>query len=252
MRKFHILLTDDDELALLGMEKGINWELLQIAKLYKSHSKDTAIRMIKTYPIDIIISDIEMPNGSGIELIRWVKSNKPEIKCIFYTGHADFSYAQEALRLGVEDYLLKPVPYSRMEKVVQDIEDKILKLERTLDLSELVEDFTDHDEEEIIDKVKKIIAENLTYGSLQRDEIAAMVHMSPGYLGRIFKKETGYALTDYITQKRIALSKQLLSKTSLSVTDISIKIGMSYSSYFSKVFKEQVGMTPQEYRQQYK
>lgn len=249
MRKFHILLTDDDELALLGLEKGIDWDGLEIAKLYKCHSKDTAIRMIKTYPIDIIISDIEMPNGSGIELIRWVKTYKPDIKCIFYTGHADFSYAQEALRLGVEDYLLKPVPYSKMRKIIKEVEEKIIKLERTVDLSELVEDLSDHGEEEITEKVKKIIAENLTVSSLQRDELAAMVHVSPGYLGRIFKKETGIALTDYITQKRIALSKQLLSKTSLSITDISIKIGMSYSSYFSKVFKEQVGMTPQEYRQ---
>ncbi len=252
MRKFHILLVDDDELALLGLEKGIDWDELEIGKLYKSHSKDTAIRMVKTYPIDIIISDIEMPNGNGIELIRWIKTNKPDVKCIFYTGHADFSYAQEALRLGVEDYLLKPVPYIKMAKIIKDVEEKILKLERTVDLSELVVDLTDHEEEEITDRVKKIIAENMTVGSLHRDEIAAMVHVSPGYLGRMFKKETGVALTDYITQKRIALSKQLLVKTCLSITDITTKIGMSYSSYFSKVFKEQVGMTPQEYRQQHK
>jgi len=79
-----------------------------------------------------------------------------------------------------------------------------------------------------------------------------MVHVSSGYLGRIFKKETGLALTDYIIKKRVAVAKQLLTKTSLSVTDVSARVGITYSSYFTKIFKEQVGMTPQEYRQQTK
>jgi len=57
------------------------------------------------------------------------------------------------------------------------------------------------------------------------------------------------ALTDYIIKKRISVAKQLLTKTSLSITSISEKVGISYSSYFTKLFKEQVGMTPQEYRQ---
>ena len=252
MRKFHVLMTDDEELALLGLEEGVNWEGLNVDKIYKCHSKDTAIRMMQMYPVDIIITDIEMPNGNGLELIKWVKENKPEIKSVFYTGHAEFSYAQEALRLGVEDYLLKPIPYDELEKIIYEIENKILVKEKTVDLSELAEDCTQEDSEEIVSRVKKIIAENLSVGNIQRDELAAMVHVSSGYLGRIFKKETGPALTDYIIKKRIAVAKQLLTKTSLSVTDVSARVGITYSSYFTKIFKEQVGMTPQDYRQQTK
>jgi len=252
MRKFHVLMTDDEELALLGLEEGVNWEGLNVDKIYKCHSKDTAIRMMQMYPVDIIITDIEMPNGNGLELIKWVKENKPEIKSVFYTGHAEFSYAQEALRLGVEDYLLKPIPYDELEKIIYEIENKILVKEKTVDLSELAEDCTQEDSEEIVSRVKKIIAENLSVGNIQRDELAAMVHVSSGYLGRIFKKETGLALTDYIIKKRIAVAKQLLTKTSLSVTDVSARVGITYSSYFTKIFKEQVGMTPQDYRQQTK
>ena len=103
-----------------------------------------------------------------------------------------------------------------------------------------------------MDQVKKIIAENLSVSNLQRDELAAMVHVSPGYLGRIFKKATGLALGDYIMKKRIAVARQLLRKTSLSITDISARVGISYSSYFAKIFREQVGVTPQDYRQQHK
>lgn len=76
-----------------------------------------------------------------------------------------------------------------------------------------------------------------------------MVHISPGYLSRIFKKETGLSLSDYIIQKRISVAKQLLVKTNLPITTIAERIGLSYASYFKKLFKEKVNMTPQEYRQ---
>ncbi|WP_022769608.1 response regulator transcription factor [Butyrivibrio sp. NC2007] len=207
MKKFNILLTDDEEPALLGLEEGVNWEKLDVEKIYKCHSKDTAVRMLKTYPIDILITDIEMPNGNGIELIRWLRENKPGVKAVFYTGHAEFAYAQEALRLGVEDYLLKPIPYDELEEIISRIEKKIILEEKSVDFSELAEDSAVESPESIVDTVKKLIAENLSVGNLQRDELAAMVHVSSGYLGRIFKKETGLAISDYIVKKRIAVAK---------------------------------------------
>ncbi len=252
MRKFNVLIVDDDELAILGLEEGIDWESLEIGKVYKCHSKDTAIRMMKMYPVDILITDIEMPNGNGLELIRWVREFAPKVRAVFYTGHAEFTYAQEALRFGVEDYVLKPIPYEELEAILLRIEKKILLEEKTISLSEFAEADAEETTEELVAQVKKLIAENLSAPNLQRDELAAMVHVSPGYLGRIFKKETGLALTDYITKRRIAVAKQLLTKTSLSITGISERVGISYSSYFTKLFKEQVGLTPQEFRQRNK
>ena len=83
MRKFSVLLADDEELALLGLAEGVEWENLNIENIYKCRSKESAIQRLRVSPVDIIITDIEMPNGNGIELIRWVRENKPEIKSIF-------------------------------------------------------------------------------------------------------------------------------------------------------------------------
>ena len=249
MREFSILLVDDEELALVGLENGVDWEAVNVAKVYKAHSKATAIRMIKTYQVDRVITDIEMPNGSGLDLIHWVKDNKPDIEAVFYTGHAEFTYVQEALRVGAADYLLKPIEYPALEKIILDIEKKIYKREKTVDFTELVDDLTEQSQVEIVDQVKQIIAENISLGNLQREELANMVHISPGYLSRIFKKETGLSLSDYIIQKRISVAKQLLVKTNLPITTIAERIGLSYASYFTKLFKEKVNMTPQEYRQ---
>lgn len=249
MRDFSVLLVDDEELALTGLENGIEWDAVNVLKIYKSHSKDTAIRMLKTYQIDIIITDIEMPGGSGLELIRWVKENKPDIEAVFYTGHAEFAYVQEALRLGAADYLLKPIEYDALAEIITGLEKRIYTREKTVDFTELVDDLTDESQSEVVDQVKQLIAENISLGNLQREELANMVHISPGYLSRIFKKETGMALSDYITQKRISVAKQLLVKTKLPITTVAERIGITYPSYFTKLFKEKVNMTPQEFRQ---
>lgn len=249
MRDFSVLLVDDEELALNGLEEGVDWEGIGVLKIYKCHSKNTAIRMLKTYAIDIVVTDIEMPGGSGLELIHWVRENKPEIETVFYTGHAEFAYVQEALRLGATDYLLKPIEYPVLEKVIRDMEKKIYMKEKEVDFKEIVDDLTEESQLEVVDRVKQIIAENISLGNLQREELANMVHISPGYLSRIFKKETGLSLSDYIIQKRITIAKQLLTKTNLPITTIAERIGLSYASYFTKLFKEKVNMTPQEYRQ---
>lgn len=247
MRKFNVLLTDDEELALNGIEEGVDWESIHVDKVYKCHGKDTAVRMLKTYKIDMLVTDIEMPNGSGLELLRWVRENKADMPVVFYTGYAEFSYVQEALRLGAMDYLLKPVPYRQLEQILLKMEDKILHLEKSAELAERMEDMTAADDGNVVNEVKNLIAENLSR-DIQRDELAAMVHISAGHLTRIFKKQEGISLSDYIIRKRIAVAKQLLSKTALPVSTVASRVGISHSSYFTKVFKEHVGMTPQEYR----
>ncbi len=244
MRKFTILLVDDEELAVRGLEEGVNWKEMNIHQPRCSLSKEAAIAILQEEAIDILVTDIEMPNGSGLELIRWVVENQPSVHCIIYTGHAEFVYAQEALRLGVDDYLLKPIAYDHMEEILRRIQNKILLNEKAL----YVEPEEEVNQVQTVERIKKLIVENLS-AELQRDELAAMVHISPGHLGRIFKKETGMNLSDYITKKRLAMAKQLLTKTSLSITDISDRVGISYPSYFTKLFREQTGMTPQEYRQ---
>ena len=98
-----------------------------------------------------------------------------------------------------------------------------------------------------IETVKKMIKDNIST-EISRDELAEAVYMSPDHLTKLFKKETGMSLSDYIIQKRILLAQKLLSSTELSVVEIAQKAGFSYSSYFVRIFKKKTGITPQEYR----
>ncbi len=245
---YHILLVDDEELAIRGIERGVNWDSLSIDTVFKTHSMQTAVRMLTTYEVDIVLTDIEMPEGSGLELIRWVKENKPEIACIFYTCHAEFSYAQEALRLGAVDYLLKPIPYDELEKILRKTIEMLKQSKQRRQIDALYENLSEEKHEDsAVDIVKRYIAEHISE-DLQRDDLAKLVFMNPDYLSRLFKKQEGVGLAEYIIQKKLDFAKKLLKSTQLPVVDIAARTGFSYSSYFIRIFKKKEGVTPEQYR----
>lgn len=89
---------------------------------------------------------------------------------------------------------------------------------------------------------------NHMYEELTLEKLSGLVHMNPSYLSRHFKKETGTSITDYIQAKRIEEAKKLLTLTSCSISDIYSRLNFSDQSYFTKVFKKIVGVTPKQYR----
>ena len=78
MKGYRVLLVDDEELALAGMEHGVDWPSLLVGHIYKADSLKSAKEIMRRHPIDLMVSDIEMPGGSGLELIRWVKKEYPQ------------------------------------------------------------------------------------------------------------------------------------------------------------------------------
>lgn len=251
MEHYEILLVDDEELALAGMVNGVDWTALGIGKIHRADSMGSAVRILEEHSIDIMVSDIEMPGGSGLELIRWVKEHYPEIISIFYTCHAEFAYCQDAIRLGATDYVLKPIPYDELEEIIRKGLYSVQRQKNTKNLENIWGELTrEPSEDSPVETVKRIIAKNITV-ELSRDELAQQVFMSPDYLTKLFKRETGMSLSDYIIHKRISLAKQLLETTDLSIVEISQRTGFSYSSYFVRIFKKKTSMTPQQYRESY-
>ncbi len=100
-----------------------------------------------------------------------------------------------------------------------------------------------------IDRVLSFIQENLPR-NIGRQEIAKAVYLNPEYLSRLFKKEMGIALSDYLTQERMKIAKSLLLNTSFSISIIASKAGYVNFSHFAKAFKKEFGMSPSEYRKE--
>ena len=115
----NVLIIDDQPDVVAGIHSGINWDALSIRQVFCANDIIRAREILSNNSVDIMLCDIEMPLGSGLELYEWVAEHFPEIKCIFLTSHEDFSYAQKALQLGGFDYLIQPAPYSAIEVSIQ-------------------------------------------------------------------------------------------------------------------------------------
>ena len=102
-------------------------------------------------------------------------------------------------------------------------------------------------EENTVAAVKRYIKEHLAE-NLSREELADTVYLTSDYLSHLFKKETGYSLTNYIIHERIEKAKLLLAQKSMSIRDVASACGFDNVSYFSKQFRSITGMTPREYR----
>ena len=121
----NILLVDDDRFIIEALREKINWAKLHIDIVYVAYSLTQAQNIIREHPIDLMISDIEMPQGSGLELLSWIRNEKYDIKTIFLTNYADFNYAQKAIELQSFEYYLKPINFEKLEFIIQKAISKI-------------------------------------------------------------------------------------------------------------------------------
>ncbi|MCC3374472.1 helix-turn-helix domain-containing protein [Cohnella sp. REN36] len=124
---YRVLLVDDEAHSVRGLQAGVHWERLHIEEVYTAHSLRQAQDVFESHPIDLMVCDIEMPQGSGLELLAWVRERYPRTETVFLTCHSDFSYAKQAIKLDSFDYLLKPVDYEELESVLSKASDKIGK-----------------------------------------------------------------------------------------------------------------------------
>lgn len=111
-----ILIVDDDYITLDGLKQYLNWEKCGIKEVYTAMSAKKAKEIIENKQIDVLVTDIEMPGDSGIDLLKWINETQKDPVCIFLTSHADFSYAREAVKQKAFLYLLKPAPLEEMEE----------------------------------------------------------------------------------------------------------------------------------------
>lgn len=244
-----VLLVDDEYLAVCGIQKGVNWEKCQVSKVHTAFNAVEARKIIEENSIDVLVCDIEMPGDSGIHLYEWIKENSPDVICIFLSCHAEFDYARDAVELGVFRYLLKPIPYPDLERTIQEALEYGRKQKISRELYENIQIQGQDAEGSLVRKVQQYILEHLD-SECSREHIAEAVFINPDYLSRMFKKNTGMGLNDYILRQRISLAIQMLANTEESIGRISEKTGFSYVAYFSKVFKRETGLTPMAYRNQ--
>jgi two-component system response regulator YesN len=118
---YHLLIVDDYPDQVESIATTIPFEELGIEEVYKSYSGVEALETMKSYPIDIVITDITMPGMSGLELIEKIRETSKSTKCILLSGYADFEFAQKAIILQTSYYLTKPVVTNELISILKNV-----------------------------------------------------------------------------------------------------------------------------------
>ena len=130
----NILIVDDLVSVVNGIIKGIDWNTLGILGIYKAHNSYEAKVLMNNLKIDILLTDIEMPGESGLDLAEWVREMHFDTTCIFMSSHADFDYARRAIRSGGYSYVLLPCPYEEIIEAIRGAMEALKKSRKQREL----------------------------------------------------------------------------------------------------------------------
>ena len=193
----------------------------------------------------MLLCDIEMPPTNGFALLRLGAGAVFPAWCVFsFLRTRNFEYAQEAVKLGSFDYILQPAPYAEIEAAVERAAGKVREAENQRRYNayakyrgedDSAEKEPDKTEQTPIQRAMTYIRRNIDK-DLSRAEIADAIYLNPEYLSRLFKKETGASLNDYIVTEKMRAAQSLLSDTNIPVSLIATKVGYSNFSYFCAGF----------------
>jgi two-component system response regulator YesN len=113
-----VLLVDDEKYVLDSLCCALDWAEYGFKNVHTSSSASEAMDVLREHQIDLLISDIMMPGMTGLEMFETVRAHYPSTHCVLISAHGKFEYAQKALKMGVENYLLKPIDINELRETV--------------------------------------------------------------------------------------------------------------------------------------
>ena len=273
---YKILIVDDEELERDGVTYLIN-KFSYPFEIFTANNGKNALEFLKKTKVDILCTDIKMPFMDGIELCGHVRELYPDIYQILLTAYSDFAYAKKAIKLQVNEYLLKPVVISEfrsiMDKVVKELDERESEYARKRELVESYKNADDDSFRQIMDRIVTQVEQEIRTNSdtvifsrnplirsavdiinreyandITQEDVAMRLNISKGYLSALFKAETSISMVQYITLLRMNKAEHLLRNSSVRISDIAEAVGYHDASYFGVQFRKLYGKTPAEYR----
>ena len=238
---YKVILVDDEKIALDMLEQSFKWKDygFQITGVFTD--AQSALKRIKELSADVVFTDIEMPAMNGLDFASEVRKSVPGAKIIILSAYDKFSYAQQAISIGVFEYLLKPITEERAE-------DLLLKLKVQLDKDNGV--YSEIDDSYGIKNVRfKTMIEYINNNYMKKlslSELADMFNLNVTFCCSLFNKNFNCTFIEYCTKLRMKKAAELIKDGEMNVYQIAEYLNYDYI-YFNKLFKKHYGMTPRRY-----
>lgn len=246
-----VMVVDDEKYERMGIIRSTDWALIGCEVVGEASNGEDALVIAEQTRPQLIISDIRMPRMDGLKLAEEILKRYPEVKIIFLTAHDEFTYAQQAVKLGVSDYLLKPFDDGELEASVQ----RLLHLHPNMpaELNELEEKLVPIKLEgcigsRYITMALQYIEANYSDRQFSVGKVADSIGLSEGHLSRLFKSETGLSINNYLTRYRMRKAMDQLKDMQVKVYEVADRVGYTDIAYFSNTFKKLTGISPSDYQ----
>lgn len=234
----NLLIAEDEDRVRTGLKHFIKENADFVENVYCAENGRQALDMIILYRPEVMILDIKMPKKNGIEVMRDAKAAGVMPKTIIISGYDEFDYAQQALRFGAIDYLLKPCRSTDILKAVKKAAFDMGRNKSTPG-SSTGNNFVD----EAIHYMERHYHEDVTLTA-----VAEVIGITPSYLSTLFGRTVGCGFADYLNNIRIQRACDYFVDNSLKTYEVAYKVGFKDEKYFSSVFKKIKGLNPSDYR----
>ena len=247
-----VLIVEDEDIMRKGLMFMPRWQEVDCIVVGEAINGVDGLEKIQQHHPDIVIVDINMPVMDGLEMLeRSIKEYGYD--AIIVSGYGEFEYARKGISLGVTEYLLKPIDYSKLYEAIRKIQAKRnenTKIKHTiqqLDVEKKKFGILGYDEKKTgnryVDLMIQMIHDKY-HTRLTLNDISEECQMSCTYLNVKFKNATGYTFNDYLNRYRIQKAVDLLRKNQYKVYEIAEMVGFYDYKYFIKVFKKYTGSSP--------
>lgn len=242
---YRVVLIDDEKIIVDGLTRVIKWADYNCEVVGAAYDAAGGAALIRRLKPHIVFTDIKMPDQDGLTMLAGLKSEFPEMQIAVLTGYRDFNYAQEAIKLGVTRFLLKPSKMDELHEALSAMKERLDKLPPDAAAGEDEPCLDRHAGSFIVNQATAYIEEHYAQ-KLTLQEVADKCYVSQWHLSKLINKYTGNTFYELLNNVRIEKAKALLNDPKLKIGDIVDMVGYSDAAHFSRVFKRIVGVSANE------
>lgn len=240
---YRVILVDDEPWTLAGLHKIFDWHHMGFDVIDKTTDSEYALEVILKEKPDVVFTDIRMPGISGLDLISISRENGLNTEFIIISGHDEFAYAQQAIRLGAFEYCLKPLKKDSNHTLLKRLAAHLkTKKNSSIPLDTDVMSYNVH-----FNNLLSYIKPHFNQ-KLQLNDLCEQFYISQSYCSELFRKELGKTFTEYLLSIRMEKAKTFLETTTLSIQEIGQQVGIHDYYHFIKTYKKYYDVTPSKYR----
>ena len=240
---YRVLLIDDENIIVEGLRRVVRWADYNCQVVGTACDAEEGAKLIRALHPHILFTDIRMPGRDGLSMVAALRSEYPDMQVAILTGYRDFAYAQEAIRLGVTRFLLKP---SKME----EIKEALMVMTQRLDKQSTIQEEEEQSQTAssfIVNQALSFMEKNYSQ-KLTLQAVADCCYVSQWHLSKLLNRYAEKSFYDILNAIRIQKAKELLADPKLKIGEIGEMVGYADTAHFARTFKKLEGMSANEYR----